>query len=64
MSNFERRTPFEMTPELQARVDQAWSSFTEDPLYAVAIAQAASSLLARRGELPHAYKRGRPPESA
>ena len=64
MSNNNNRAPFTMTPEMQQRVDRGWEAFVQDPEYSVAIAQAASQLLSRRGELPPAYKRGKPDRSA
>jgi hypothetical protein len=55
---------FEMTPELRERVDTAWITFKLDPGFAVSMAQAASQLLARRGDLPHAYRRGKPSDKS
>lgn len=64
MNTPRERPSFEMSPEMRARVDLAWRGFEQDPAYAIAIAQGASSLLARRGELPFAHKRGKSSEHA
>ena len=47
-----------MTSEMRERVDRAFAAFEIDVEYAIEIVQQASQLLARRGELPHAYPRG------
>lgn len=53
-----------MTSELRQRVDLSWRAFEIDSAYAIEIAQQASQLLARRGVLRPAYKRGKPSDSA
>jgi hypothetical protein len=55
---------FELSSEMRERVDAGWRAFGQDIEYAISIAQGASTLLARRGELPFGYRRGKPSDSA